>query len=135
MKSYLLHLASLLIICIGCTIALTPKEYFIFDVPNDGPAIIHTIDATKGDIVSSMSVPQFDSVNISSSHIFYHDIEQKFYIWQELAPTDSFGEGLASNNIMVIKRNIFSFFHKPSKISDQIAFSQFFMSINLRSLI
>jgi hypothetical protein len=101
MKSYLLHLASLLIICIGCTIALTPKEYFIFDVPNDGPAIIHTIDATKGDIVSSMSVPQFDSVNISSSHIFYHDIEQKFYIWQELAPTDSFGEGLASNNIMV----------------------------------
>lgn len=103
MKSCLLPLASLLIICMtGCTFALTPKEYFIFDVPNDGPAIIHTIDATKGDIVSSVSVPQFDSVNISSSHIFYQDIEQRFYIWQEQAPTETSGEGLASNNIMVI---------------------------------
>ncbi len=104
MKSYLLSLASLLIICMaGCATALTPKEYFIFDVPNDGPAIIHTIDATKGDIVSSISLPQFDSVNISSSHIFYHDIEQKFYIWQELTSSGSLGEVLVGNNIMVSK--------------------------------
>ena len=103
MKSYLLSLASLFILCmIGCTIALTPKEYFIFDVPNDGPAIIHTIDATKGDIVSSVSVPQFDSVNISASHIFYHDIEQKFYNWQEQRASDYIGTGLAASNIMVI---------------------------------
>ena len=111
MRLFFITLVSLLIICmVGGTIALTTKEYFIFDVPNDGPAIIHTIDATKGDIISSISLPQFDSVNISSSHIFYHDIEQKFYIWQEITSSGSFGEGLISNSIMVSKKNYFSFF-------------------------